>query len=56
MKETLNKNKSKENSEDVCINIDELKQFYIDYKEKYNLPEFSELNKTFDIEDIDIDT
>ena len=36
--------------------ISELKQEYSKFKDKYNLPEFSELNKIFDIEDIDVET
>ena len=33
--------------------IDELRRQYIAFKEKYSLPEFSELNMLFDIEEID---
>jgi len=36
--------------------LEELKNQYNIFKEKYNLPEFTELNKLFDIEDIDIET
>src|SRR4030042_4845830 len=38
------------------FNLDKLKQEYGKFKDKYNLPEFSELNKVFDIEDICTDT
>ena len=38
------------------INLDELKKQYAFFKEKYELPEFSELNEIFDIEEIDIET
>ncbi len=41
---------------DECINLVELKEKYKIFKKKYNLPEFSELNKLFDIEDIDVET
>jgi len=33
-----------------------LKEAYSTFKSKYDLPEFYELNKVFDIEDIDVDT
>ncbi len=39
-----------------CSSLDELKKAYNIFKEKYGLLEFSELNKLFDIEDIDVDT
>jgi len=32
--------------------IEELKEIYLEFKEKYALPEFSELNKAFDIEEL----
>ena len=38
------------------FNLNELKQGYNKFKEKYNLPEFFEMNKLFDIEDIDVET
>jgi len=38
------------------FNLNKLKQEYIKFKEKYNLPDFSEMNKVFDIEEIDIET
>lgn len=38
------------------FNLNKLKQEYIKFKEKYNLPEFSEMDKVFDIEEIDTDT
>src|SRR4030042_2786536 len=38
------------------FNLDKLKQEYNKFKDKYNLPEFFELNKVFDIEDICTDT
>jgi hypothetical protein len=36
--------------------LDELKKEYEKHKKKYNLPEFTDLNKLFDIEDVSIDT
>tara|TARA_Y100000310_G_scaffold147139_1_gene146406 strand:+ start:1777 stop:2256 length:480 start_codon:yes stop_codon:yes gene_type:complete len=36
--------------------LDELKKQYTVFKNKYNLPEFSELNEIFDIEETDIET
>jgi len=42
--------------EDICSNIEELRKEYGKFREKYGLPEFSELNKVFDIEDVDTDT
>jgi len=38
------------------FNLNKLKQEYGKFKEKYDLPEFSEINKVFDIEEIDTDT
>jgi len=38
------------------FNLSKLKQEYNKFKENYNLPEFSEMNKVFDIEEIDSDT
>lgn len=38
------------------FNLGKLKQEYAKFKEKYNLPEFYELNKVFDIEEIDTET
>ena len=38
------------------FNLSKLKQAYSKFKENYNLPEFSEMNKVFDIEEIDTDT
>jgi hypothetical protein len=38
------------------FNLNKLKQEYIKFKEKYNLPDFSEMDKVFDIEEIDTDT
>ena len=38
------------------INLDELKKQYAEFKEKYDLPEFSELNEIFDIEEVDVET
>ena len=35
------------------FDIKKLKKEYETFKHKYNLPEFSELNKLFDIEEID---
>jgi len=36
--------------------LDKLKQKYDKFKSKYDLPEFLELNKFFDIEEVDFDT
>jgi len=36
--------------------LESLKKQYEELKQKYNLPEFSELNKLFDIEEIDTET
>jgi hypothetical protein len=52
----VQKKKSKSAREEFCLDIAELKGEYDKYKEKYNLPEFYELNKLFDIEEIDIQT
>jgi len=38
------------------IPIDEFKKKFKVLKEKYDLPEFTKLNETFDIEDIDIES
>ena len=38
------------------FNLNKLKQEYGKFKEKYNLPEFFEMNRVFDIEEIDIET
>lgn len=37
-------------------NIKELRKEYEKFQKKYNLPDFSELNKLFDVEDIEIET
>jgi len=39
-----------------CSSLDDLKEEYIKFKDKYKLPEFLEMNRLFDIEEIDIDT
>ena len=39
-----------------CPNIEDLKKQYKKLKEKYNLPEFTELNKLFSIEETEIET
>jgi len=41
---------------EICTNLEELKEEYGKFKEKYDLPEFTELNAMFDIEEIDVDT
>jgi len=43
-------NKSSESHE---CNLDGLRKDYDEFKEKYELPEFSELNKLFEVEDIE---
>ena len=42
-------------SEEVC-SLEELKLEFEKYKKKHNLPDFTDLNRVFDIEEIDIDT
>ena len=37
-------------------NLEDLKKEYEVFRQKYNLPEFYELNKFFDIEEVDIET
>lgn len=37
-------------------NLDQLRQEYNKFKGKYDLPEFSEMNKIFDIEEIDVES
>jgi hypothetical protein len=39
-----------------CSGLDDLRNKYNDFKERYNLPEFSDLNRLFDVEEIDSDT
>jgi len=39
-----------------CFSLDKLKEDYEELKNKYALPEFSELNRLFDIEDVEIET
>ncbi len=39
-----------------CSGLEELRKEYGKIKEKYELPEFSDLNKLFDVEDIEVDT
>lgn len=36
--------------------LEDLKKQYLVFKQKYNLPEFTELNELFDIEEINIET
>jgi hypothetical protein len=43
-------------TEEKIYGLEELKKEYNLFKDKYDLPEFSELNKIFDIEEIDPDT
>jgi len=42
--------------EEITTNLEQLKEQYTKFKEQYQLPEFTELNKQFDIEEIDIET
>jgi len=42
--------------DEVTTNLEELKKQYDQFKEKYNLPDFTDLNKQFDVEEIDIET
>ncbi len=46
----------KKNNANEENGLDVLKEKYEKLKEKYNLPEFYDLNKLFDIEDIDADS
>jgi hypothetical protein len=39
-----------------CNNLEELRRSYEKLKSKYDLPDFSELNELFDIEEIDVET
>ncbi|MBR9706592.1 hypothetical protein GOV14_06155 [Candidatus Pacearchaeota archaeon] len=41
---------------EVCSNLQDLKSEYVKFKEKYALPEFDDLNRVFDIEELDIET
>ncbi len=41
---------------DDCLGLDDLKKEYGELRKKYNLPDFFELNKLFDIEDVDAET
>lgn len=38
------------------LNLEELKKEYQNFKDKYDLPEFHELNKCFEVEEVDIET
>jgi len=40
----------------TCPNLEELKQEYETFRQKHELPDFTELNKHFDIEEIDTET
>ncbi|MBR9705109.1 hypothetical protein GOV12_06870 [Candidatus Pacearchaeota archaeon] len=48
--------KHKNIKDEICADIDELRVEYEKFKSKYDLPDFTELNKTFDIEEVDIHT
>lgn len=50
------KKKSRNVKDDFCANLAGLKSEYEKFKEKYKMPDFYELNKLFDIEEIDIET
>jgi len=39
-----------------CSGLKNLKDKYAEFREKYDLPEFFELNKVFDVEEIDFDS
>ena len=45
-----------ENQENPNSNLEELKERYAELKSEYDLPEFDELNKLFDIEEVDSET
>lgn len=51
MDEIIKKEAAKKEKEHGCL--DELKSKYEFYREKYNLPAFGEMNKIFDIEELD---
>lgn len=53
MEQEKKKHKSRD---ETGSNMDELKEEYNKLKEKHSLPEFYELNKLFDIEEIDTET
>ena len=42
--------------DEIPSNLEQLKQEYKKLQKQYQLPEFSELNKQFDIEEIDVET
>ena len=46
----------KQKSNKECQNLEELKDLYEEYEKKYKLPSFDELNKLFDIEEVDFET
>lgn len=50
------KKKQKHIRDEICSNVEDLRNEYKKLQDKYSLPEFHELNKLFDIEDVDIDT
>ena len=39
-----------------CLNLEQLKEKYDKFKDKYKLPEFFELNEIFEIEEVDAET
>jgi len=43
-------------NDEIEVGLEILKKEYTEFKVKYNLPDFYELNKLFDIEEIDADT
>ena len=42
--------------DEIPSNLEQLKKQYSKLQKQYNLPEFAELNKQFDIEEIDVET
>ncbi|MFH1359392.1 MAG: hypothetical protein ABIH37_05880 [archaeon] len=42
--------------DEITTCLEELKKQYVPFKKEYNLPDFTDLNKQFDIEEIDIET
>jgi len=42
--------------EEKCSDLEKLKIVYEGFKDKYNLPEFSQLNSVFDLEDVDLES
>jgi len=46
----------KPEKQECCSNLEDLKKEYEKFKKKYDLPKFFELNKLFDVEELDVET